>query len=128
MVGAADAHATAGETAAAISNLVVAVFGEYAGRGPTQARTYLSDDLVSVVVRDGLTKAERSLVREGREQLVVDTRRALQGAMQSRLVAGVGEITGREVLAFFSDNHVDPDIAIEAFLLAPASGLLDGSA
>ena len=35
---------------------------DHIGRGPTRARTYLQDDLVSVVVRDSLTKGERSLL------------------------------------------------------------------
>lgn len=34
------------------------------------------------------------------------------------LGAGVEEITGRRVIAFLSDNHVDPDIAIAVFVLS----------
>ena len=37
----------------------------------------------------------------------------------------VREHTGREVLAFLmSDNHTDPDVAVEAFLMAPDGGVL----
>ncbi len=32
----------------------------------------------------------------------------------------IEEITGREVIAFLSANHLDPDVAIESFMLAPA--------
>jgi uncharacterized protein YbcI len=46
-------------------------------------------------------------------------RKAFQGAMRGELVRGIEEITGRRVVAFFSDNHMDPDTAMEAFLLAP---------
>jgi uncharacterized protein YbcI len=106
-----------GERASAISNLVVRLLHEYTGRGPTQARTYLNDDLVSVVLSDTLTKGERSLVRDGEGQRVLDTRKAYQRTMRGDLVAGVEEITGRKVIAFFSDNGVDPDMALEAFLL-----------
>jgi hypothetical protein len=38
------------------------------------------------------------------------------------LIRGVQEITGREVVAFLSDNHVDPDIAIETFVLRSGNG------
>ena len=31
-------------------------------------------------------------------------------------------ITGRTVLAFLSDNHMDPDIAVESFVLVPQNG------
>ena len=31
----------------------------------------------------------------------------------------VQDITGRPVLAFMSTNHLDPDVAVEIFLLEP---------
>jgi uncharacterized protein YbcI len=106
-----------GSQAAAISNLVVRLVSEYTGRGPTKARTYITDDLISVVLADTLTKGERSLVRDGHHERVLETRKAYQLTMHQELVAGVEELTGRKVVAFFSDNHIDPDMAIEAFVL-----------
>lgn len=41
-----------GELSAAISNAVVRVFHEYTGRGPNRARSFVSDDLVSVVLEE----------------------------------------------------------------------------
>ncbi len=111
--------AQAGQQAAAISNFVVRLLSEYTGRGPTKARTHLSDDLVVVVLQDTLTKGERSLVRDGRGELVLHTRRAYQGTMREELISGVQELTGRRVQAFLSDNHIDPDVAVETFVLAP---------
>jgi hypothetical protein len=40
--------------------------------------------------------------------------------MREELSAGIEEITGRKVIAFLSANHLDPDVAIESFMLAPA--------
>ena len=40
--------------------------------------------------------------------------------MRDDLVAEVEGLTGRRVIAFLSDNHLEPDIAIEAFKLTPA--------
>ena len=68
-----------GETAAAISNLLVKLVSDYTGRGPTKARTYINEDIVTVVLQDTLTKGERSLVRDGKEELVVNTCLAFQG-------------------------------------------------
>ena len=51
-----------GPRSAAISNMVVRLVSAYTGRGPTNARTHISEDLVTVVLRDTLTKGERSLV------------------------------------------------------------------
>jgi hypothetical protein len=39
--------------------------------------------------------------------------------MRTDLVSGVEAITGRTVIAFLSDNHIDPDFAVETFILAP---------
>jgi uncharacterized protein YbcI len=105
----------------AISNATVRVLSEYTGRGPTKARTYITGDLITVVLQDALTKGERGLVRSGQETLVLQSRRAYQKTMEADLVARVEEITGRRVLAFLSGNHVDPDYAIESFVLARRS-------
>src|SRR5512142_1421604 len=95
---------------AAISNAVVRLLAEYTGRGPTKARTYIHDDYIAVVLQDTLTKGERSLVRDGKTDLVLSTRKAYQQTMSSDLIAAVEEITGRTVHAFLSDNRTDPDI------------------
>ena len=108
-----------GQLNAAISNAVVHAFSDYIGRGPTNARTSIRDDLVVCLLENGLTKAERSLVAGGREQLVLDTRRAFQQTMRGDLVAAVEGLTRRRVIAFMSDNHIEPDIATESFLLEP---------
>ncbi len=79
----------------------------------------MDQELISVVLRDTLTKGERSLVTDGRTQLVLDMRKAYQNTMRKDLVAGVEQITGRKVIAFLSDNHIDPDVAVESFVLEP---------
>ena len=70
-------------------------------------------------MQDLLTKGERSLIRDGKQDLVLETRRAYQLTMREDYTAGIEEITGRVVIAFLSANHIDPDIAIESFMLAP---------
>jgi len=106
--------------ASAISSATVRLVRAYTGRGPTKARTYIDEDLISVVLQDTLTMGERSLVRDGELGLVLATRKAFQRTMESELVAAVEEHSGRTVLAFLSENHIDPDIAIESFVLVPA--------
>ena len=114
--------ATSGPHGLAISNLVVRLLSEYTGRGATQARTHFNDNLVTVVVQNLMTKGEISLIRDGSAELVLEMRRAYQVAMRKDLSTGVEDITGRTVIAFLSANHIDPDIAIESFMLAPAEG------
>lgn len=108
-----------GEAVRAISNAAVRLMRDYTGRGPTQAHTTITDSHVIVVLRDALMKGERSLAKDGHEEAVIDMRRRFQRTMRDDLVAVVVEHTGREVLAFLSDHHIDPDIAVELFILAP---------
>ena len=108
-----------GQLNAAISQAVVHAFADYIGRGPTKARTSIRDNLVVCLLESTLTKAEQSLVADGKDQLVLDTRRAFQNTMRTDLVDAVQTLTRRKVIAFMSDNHIDPDIATETFLLEP---------
>jgi uncharacterized protein YbcI len=103
----------------AIANLVVRTTSEYTGRGPTRARTYIVDDLVSVVLENSLTKGENRLVADGHHDKVEAMRLAFQKSMRDDLVTGVEDILGRRVRAFLSANHMSPDISIETFLLEP---------
>jgi uncharacterized protein YbcI len=99
--------------------MVVRVLRAYPGRGPTKAWTSIDTDLIVVVLHETLTRGEQSLVADGRESLVRDMRRAYQETMGPELIKGILDITGRQVAAFLSDNHIDPDIAVETFVLAP---------
>jgi uncharacterized protein YbcI len=119
MSGSQIEHPTGGPLAASISNGVVHLLLEYTGRGPTRARTHITDELISVVLEDTLTKGERSLVDDGETVLVLNARKAYQRTMSQDLVALVEDATGRKVRAFLSDNHMNPDIAVESFVLEP---------
>ncbi len=108
-----------GKAAAAISTESVQVLREYTGRGPTKARTTINDDHVTIILADTLTRGEQTLVDNGDEQQVLDLRHAFQEAMQDDLVSLVERETGRVVSAFMSTNHIDPDLAVEVFVLQP---------
>jgi uncharacterized protein YbcI len=116
-----------GPLAASISTAVVHLFTEHTGRGPTRARTTIDGDLVVVILQDGLTKAERALVRAGKGEVVLRLRRAFQDTMSDELIAAVEDLTQRTVQAFMSANHTEPDAAAEIFLLdgeARAAGVV----
>lgn len=114
----ATAHASTGVS---ISNLIVRLAREYTGRGPTKARTLIVENVVTVVLEDTLTRGERSLVEDGRGQLVLEMRSAFQDTMRREMIDGVALILGRPVRAMLSANHLDPDVAVETFLLGPAT-------
>ena len=72
------------------------------------------------MVQNSLTSGERYLAESDRVEQVLEMRRAYQEAMSSDCKAAVEVLTGRSVVAFMSANHIDPDIAAELFILAPA--------
>ena len=92
---------------------------DYYGKGPTKAKTFLVDDTVVCILGGGFTAVERTLIESGREQVVRDIREAFQRAMDERFTAVIEEALGRRVVAYMSQMHVDPDVAVEVFLLQP---------
>jgi uncharacterized protein YbcI len=115
-----------GQLATAIASMVVQVLRQYTGRGPTKSRTYFNEDLIVVVLQGTFTPAERSLVANGKGDVVLSGRRALQDIMRGDLIAGIEDLTGRTVLAFLSDNSIEPDVKVKSFLLAPQTTLAPG--
>jgi uncharacterized protein YbcI len=122
-----DARPAGGHLHAAISNGVVRILAEYTGRGPTRARTIINGDWVFVTLEDALTKGERKLGEIGRADFVLESRKAFQNAMRSEITELVQQLTGRTVRAFMSDNHIDPDVGLEALMLDSGDPDLDGS-
>jgi uncharacterized protein YbcI len=109
---------TGGRLLAAISNQIVAMLREHYGRGPMQAKTYAHDDLILVVLRGmGLTPLEKTLMDSGDPGRVVDMRHDFQRVMADRYTQMIEELTGRTVVAFLSQAHVEPDITLETFFL-----------
>jgi uncharacterized protein YbcI len=107
---------------AAISNAMVSLLHRYTGRGPTRARTTIDNDVVVCVLGATLTKGEQSLVQDGKAEVVLHSRRAFQDTMQADAITAVEELSGRTVVAFMSNNHIDPDLAVEVFILEPIAG------
>ena len=103
-----------------ISTAAVQLIHEYTGRGPTKAKTLINEDLVTIVLADTLTTAERKLVDNGLADRVLQLRHDYQVTMREDLVAIVERQLGRMVIAFMSQNHIDPDLAVEVFVLEPA--------
>ncbi len=104
---------------ATISDAAVRLLREYTGRGPTGARTTINHDSVMIVLRDTLTLGERMLVANGKADRVMAVRHDFQLVMKDDLVGAVEGTLDRKVIAFMSTNHVNPDLAVEVFVLEP---------
>jgi uncharacterized protein YbcI len=110
-----------GPLSAAISNAVVAALARTTGRGPTKAKTTLGENAVFVVLQDSLTRGERNLSDAGQGQAVLDLRRRWQSVMEAEVSHDIEQLVGRRVIGFLSDNHIDPDLAVEVFVLEPVA-------
>jgi uncharacterized protein YbcI len=113
------ADAGRGHVLSAISTAIVQLHSEFYGKGPTRAKSWFVEDMVICVLRDGFTRIEHTLIERGQKHLVAEVRTAFQSAMRDRFVETVEDATGRKVVAFMSEIHIDPDLAVEMFFLEP---------
>jgi uncharacterized protein YbcI len=108
-----------GEVMASISTGLVRLHSRYYGKGPTKAKTYLVNDTVVCILKGGFTTVERTLIDEGNVDAVYQIRRSFQQAMEVQFTAVVEGAIGRKVIAYMSQIHQDPDLAVEIFVLEP---------
>jgi uncharacterized protein YbcI len=106
-----------GERLAAVSEVIVAIFSELYGRGPTKAKTYAFDDCLFTVLEDLFTTVERTLVECGKEDLVRKVRLTFQEEVAERITSEVGRAAGRTVIAYHSQVTFHPEHGFEVFLL-----------
>src|SRR5438477_11608292 len=120
----ADVPLAGGHLLSAISTSIVGILREHYGRGPMKAKTYALDDIVVVVMRgSGFTPLEQTIMDSGQPERVIEMPEDFQRVMAQRYRATIEELTGRKVLAFLSQAHVEPDITTEIFF---ADGPLEG--
>ena len=63
----------------------------------------------------GFTSLEQTIMDSGQPDRVIAVREDFRRAMAARYRQTIEELTGRKVLAFLSQAHVEPDIAMETF-------------
>jgi uncharacterized protein YbcI len=106
-----------GELNAAVTREVIRVQNESHGRGPKKAFSVHNGNVLVTILEEVLTPAERRLASDGESDAVLQMRSLYQRNMATELKKAIEAITGREVVAVMSDNHLDPDIAVETFIL-----------
>jgi len=102
---------------AQVADAVGGLYEELFGELPSGAKAYADDDLIICVLRGGLTPIERTLSSDGQRPAVRELRSAFHDAVAERFIETVERITGREVSAFMSQAHINPDLVIEVFVL-----------
>jgi uncharacterized protein YbcI len=112
-----EAPSARGSASTAISNGLSRLHREYFGRGPDSVRTVIGHDHVITFLENLHTPSERTLLEAGEIDAVVQSRHAFHRAMKTRFVECVEKATGRQVRAFLSEVHIDPDISAAVFVL-----------
>ena len=117
-----------GRLLAEIGDRLARLGREHYGRGPSKAKTYVLDNLVVCVLSDGFIALERTMMENGEPGRVLEMRREYERLMKTRYSEMIEELTGRKVLAFMSQTHVEPNLTVEMFLMdgrLPGFGALE---
>ncbi len=104
----------------ALSSALVRLFRDFMGKGPDRCKSYWAgSDMLVILLSGGYTLAEQTLFEAGHGSAVQLSRAALQETLAERMRSTVEELSGREVVAFMSASHQDPDLSAEIFVLQP---------
>jgi uncharacterized protein YbcI len=110
-----------GSLLARISNEFVTMLKEYWGLGPVQAKSYMMDDLLLIVMRGGMTTAERTMLEFGQHDLVRSFRQTFENEMTQKLTGKIEKLTGRKVLTYQSQVLFEPFVVAELFVFEEAA-------
>ena len=117
-----------------ISNTAVALHREHFGRGPGAAKTHITDNLVVCVLTDVFTPFEKTLIEAGQEERVRETRAIHRAATEAVYKGRMEAVLGHRVETHLSSIHVNPDVAVDIFVMGdpveagPGAAALDGGA
>ncbi|MCW2980307.1 MAG: hypothetical protein JWO14_2034 [Solirubrobacterales bacterium] len=102
--------------ASAISREMVKAMKTFYGRGPSKAKSYLVDDLLFVVMRDGMTEGEKTMLQADEADAVRAFRQRFENIMTERLVGTIEQLTERKVTTYQSQVLFDPHVIVEIFV------------
>jgi uncharacterized protein YbcI len=105
-----------------VSDEIAAIHRESYGEAVDSIRTHILDDVVVCVLDISLLPHERTLLEHDRGiDSIRVIRKEFQESIAATFSATVEHMTGRRVIGFLSDTHIDPPFSVEFFRLAPAS-------
>src|SRR5215211_1257793 len=107
-----------------LTNVMVRLYKELFGRGPTKARTdYANPNTLLVTIENSLTPAERNMLELDEHQRVREIRMFFQHASDREFTDTVEQITGRKVRAFVRGIDTARDVSSEVFYLEPVEAV-----
>ena len=117
-----DSQPRLGVELAEVTKGMISLHRRFYGKGPTKAKTHAVNDTVVCILQGGFTTVERTLIDEHDVEAVLRIRRSFQRAMEGHFTEVVEKALGRKVVAYMSQIHADPDLAVELFVLEPREG------
>jgi len=101
---------------AAISREVVVLLKNLVGRGPTRSKTYIHDDCVVILLREGHTRGEETMFEAGGGRAVAQGRVDISETIRGSLIEVVERHTNRKVVGFMSSSQQAPDLISFVFV------------
>jgi len=115
-----DGQPRVGAQLADVTKGMISLHRRFYGKGPTKAKTYVVNDTLICLLEGGFTTVERTLIEERDIDAVLRIRQSFQRAMEAQFTEVVEVALNRKVIAYMSQVHADPDLAVELFMLEPA--------
>jgi uncharacterized protein YbcI len=106
------------ELSGRLATAIVQQYRDRFGRGPTQARAYITDDHAVVILGSAQTEVERSLVAAGEHDEVELLRRRVRRLAADEFCATTEEIVGRKVSHMLGDHSAEANVTALVFLFA----------
>jgi uncharacterized protein YbcI len=112
---------------AAISREIVVLLKDLTGRGPTKSKTYIHDDCVLILLREGHTRSEGTMFEAGGSRGVAQGRVDISETIRAQLIEVIERHTNRKVAGFMSSSQQHPDLLSFVFVLdtSPLLELID---
>jgi uncharacterized protein YbcI len=115
-----DGRASGNGLPAELTEALVSLWTQYAGRPPSRARTEIRGNVVTCVLVDAVGDYDAGLIEAQRQNLengASGASRRTDAAYKSEAAATVTDLTGRRVTSFISSHDRDTNAATETFTL-----------
>lgn len=114
---------TRGEMEAALANAIIQFEKDHLGRGPTEARAFIIEDMILIRLRGVLTPAEAKLAQSADGHgLIKQVRQQLLEGSRALLETIVLDTTGCKVVSLHTDISVKTGERVIVFTLAENLG------
>lgn len=112
------------ELLVAVTDALVEFHRSYHGRAPVTGKALLlGEEMLACVLGDVYSDVEKTMIDLQGATILQENRSPFQEEMQDRFIATVEHLSGRDVMAFISNSHADPDVEIELFMLKAPSAI-----